>query len=614
MALGTWALQVEDPRQGVAAIQESTLPTIASGRLIVAVPTSTSEATLVNLLARCGATLDRWLPRLGLALADVPAGQEARVAAIVAADPAVDFVTEHRGSVRIADVPLDQYFPQQWGMVKVQGPAAWDLAWSDASMTVAVIDTGVNYLQQDLRDRVWYNSGETAVNPATGLRDCSQPISYNGLDDDENGYVDDCRGWNFAQPAGRDPMDGNGHGSAVAGIVAATTNNYDPIIQGYAGVAGMARHASLMALRALDNYGEGYPFDIALAIDYATTNGAKVVNLSLTLPVVNPNPYDVEILRRAVAAAQAAGVTLVAAAGNQGYEGIPYPAAFPGVLAVGASNQADARASFSNYGSRLDMVAPGVEIVSTLLGPGNQSYGLYRGTGNGTSFATPHVAGTAALVRSLRPDLSQSTVYELIRRSADDVGDPGWDPQTGWGRLNAYRAVVEAIYDLNLHLAADTASIAVGGRTPVQLQISVPELISDFGFRNRQSAIGNRQSAIGAGFGARVSFTSSLGIITPTVVTVDSTGRASALFSADVFTGTAEITATLAGISATLPVTITSGLPAALDLAANPPRIGVDGRQAVITASVRDEGGSAVTDGTAVAFTTTLGSVGPVFG
>ncbi|MCX6030199.1 MAG: S8 family serine peptidase [Chloroflexi bacterium] len=624
LLLGALALQADvDPQSAqadfamVAAV--STAGTPAPGKLVVAVASGTDEATLIALLSREGATLDRYLPRLGLALVDVPPGDEARATGALAADPQVDFVTGHRKSVRMADVPLDQYFGQQWGMVKAQGPAAWDLAWGDPSVAVAVVDTGVNYMQQDLRDRTWYNPGESAINPATGQRDCSQPISYNGVDDDENGLVDDCRGWNFSDPPGKDPMDGNGHGTAVAGIVAATTNNWDPIIQNYAGVAGMARQARVMALRVFDSYGTGYTFDIAQGMDYATASGAKIINLSLTL--VNPNPYDVEMLQRAVAAAQAAGVTVVAAAGNDNYNGIAYPAKFPGVLAVGASTEADTRASFSNYGSRLDLVAPGVGIVSTLLGPGNQSYGRYHDTGSGTSFASPHVAGVAALVRSLRPDLSQSAVYDLISRTADDVGDPGWDTQTGWGRLNAYRAVAEAIFGLDLALVAEPATIPPAGTTIIQLQISAPGPILDFRFgiadcglaiRNLQSAICNLQSGVPAGFGARVTLAASAGTITPTVVTVDGSGRASVLFSAEAFTGTAEIIATLGGVTATLPVTITSGLPATLELAAAPVRLGAGGRQAIITATVRDEGGSAVSDGAEVAFTTTLGSVSPV--
>jgi hypothetical protein len=563
------------------------------GRLVLGLPAGFSNEALRALLDRHGITLQRWLPRLGLALVSVPAGQEDFLAQALSAEPAVQFATRHRKSVSVADIPLDEYWGQQWGMVQVQGPAAWDLAWSDPAVVIAVIDTGILQSHWDLADRTWYNPGESALDPASGLRTCDTPVARNGVDDDDNGYIDDCRGYDFVV-RDNDPRDENGHGTAVAGIAAATTNNLDPYLGTYEGVAGMARQASLMALRGLDRDGYGWPIDIAEAIDYAAANGAQIINLSLTLPVINPNPYDVEILRRAVEAAQAADVLLVAASGNQGYNGIAYPAAFPGVLAVGASTQSDTRASFSNYGQRLDLVAPGVGIFSTLAA-NPHSYGRYNSSGSGTSFAGPHVAGVAGLVRGLRPDLSQSVIYELLRRTADDVGEPGWDAQTGWGRLNAYRAAAEAAAGLALSLAAEPPTVAMAGRAVLHLQVMSPA-----------------PAGGPAGLGARIALAASSGIITPTLVTADSRGRANALYSADMLTGTVQITATLAGISTTIPLTVTSGWPASLALEAVPGRIASGGHQAVITATAWDEGGSAVPDGTEVAFTATLGTVNPL--
>ena len=560
------------------------------GRLVLAVPPGAAESSVRELAARGGAALDRWLSRLGLALVRVPAGQEAHAAQLLAAQPGVDFVTAYRKSVSIADVPLDEYYPQQWGMARVSGPAAWDLAWSDPSVVIAVVDTGVNYLQWDLRDRTWFNPGESGIDPATGGRTCADPLAFNGADDDGNGYVDDCRGYDFAA-RDNDPRDGNGHGTAVAGIAAATTNNF--IYGRYEGVAGMARQASLMALRVLDDYGLGYPFNIAEAIDYAAQNGAAVINLSLTLPQ-NANPADVEQMRRAVASAQVAGVVVVGASGNQSYSTISYPAAFVDVLAVGASTPADLRASFSNYGDRLDLVAPGTGIVSTLMA-GTHSYGLYNNTGNGTSFASPHVAGVAALVRGLRPDLGQADVRELIRRTADDIDAAGWDRYTGWGRLNARAALAEAVAGLRINVEAAPAGVPVGADTTIYMQILA-------------SAPSNEP----AGRGARVALTASAGAITPTLVTVDSAGRATARFTVPMMMGTARITATLGSVSATLPVSVTSGIPATLTLQAAPARIPSGGAQATITVTVRDEGGNAVLAGTPVLFTTTLGRLDPL--
>ena len=263
------------------------------------------------------------------------------------------------------------------------------------------------------------------------------------------------------------------------------------------------------------------------------------------------------------------------------------------MLAVGASTRDDARSSFSNYGSRLDLLAPGEGIYSTLYAAGaTHSYGYYGSTGNGTSFAAPLVSGVAALVRGLRPDLGQDAVYELIRRTADDVGAPGFDPQTGWGRLNAYRAVAEAIPGLRLSLAADPPSVAVGGTSRVRVQITSP-------------------AGAAAGLGARVALTGSLGSITPTLVDGGWHGpgdgpvcggehaghggnhrdvrRAERHAAADDHLGHAGRAGAVGFAGATIP----SG-----------------GAQAVITATVRDEGGSAVLDGTEVAFTTTMGRRG----
>ncbi len=198
-----------------------------------------------------------------------------------------------------------------------------------------------------------------------------------------NGYVDDCRGWDFVFNDA-DPNDEHGHGTFVAGIASAATDNPNPEAPGsYEGVAGMGRQASLMALRVLDSGGRGYAYDIAAAIDYAIAQGAQAVNLSLTFPPTTPDSPDIDIIRRAIAAAQTAGVLVIGASGNENYNGVDYPAKLSGVLAVGASTRADTRAYFSNYGARLDLVAPGEGIFSTLWAPGQHSYGYYGSSGSG---------------------------------------------------------------------------------------------------------------------------------------------------------------------------------------------------------------------------------------
>ena len=571
----------------LAAAIRATTP----GQLVVGVAPNTDEDDLRLMLAGSGATLDAWLPNLGLARVLTPVGDELAVAETLNAEPAVDFIAPNRKLAHIADVPLDPYWPQQWGMAKVSGPAAWNLAWGDPSIPIAIVDTGILQDHWDLHSQTWYNPGESAIDPATGGRTCDTAIAHNGIDDDHNGYIDDCRGWDFVSNDA-DPQDEHGHGTIVAGIAAAATNNPAPLAPGsYEGVAGMGRQASLMALRVLDSGGVGYAFNIAAAIDYATVNGARVINLSLTFPPATSNSPDIEMLRRAIAAAQAANVLVVGASGNESYNGVDYPAKLPGVLAVGASTRQDTRAYFSNYGARLDLVAPGEGIFSTLRAPGLHSYGYYASTGSGTSFAAPHVAGTAALVCGLRPDLSQDAVYELIRRTADDVDAPGFDIFTGWGRLNANRAVSEAILGLHLALVAEPATVAAGGQTVVRLEIVAP-------------------SGAAAGMGARIALTTDLGVTEPMTVTADERGWAAAFFTAGSLSGVAHITATLGSVTSTLPVTITSGLPVQLELTAMPHFIPAGG-QAVITAKVSDEAGNPVSDGVKVSFATTLGEVAP---
>ena len=292
--------------------------------------------------------------------------------------------------------------------------------------------------------RFWVNLGESELDPQTGARTCYSDLAQNRVDDDGNGYEDDCRGYNF-DAWDPDPIDAHGHGTVVAGIAAAATNNPGHYTDGrYEGIAGMGGSAQVMILRALDAGGRGVPFNIAEAIRYAANNGASVINLSLTLGV-NYVPEDRDTLCAAADYARARGLVVVGASGNDssawGTAPVSYPAACPGVVAVGASTRSDTRASFSNGGERLDLIAPGEGIFSTLR-TGVTAYGS---GGSGTSFAAPHVAGAAALARSVRPGLREDEARDLLRRTADDLATPGFDTMTGWGRLNVARLVQAAL-------------------------------------------------------------------------------------------------------------------------------------------------------------------------
>ncbi len=240
------------------------------------------------------------------------------------------------------------YASYQWNLPKISAPAAWDKATGNPSVIVAVLDTGVNYNHEDFSGKLWTNSGE---------------IAGNNIDDDGDGYVDDVNGFDFVHdsivgglPANdaNGPLDDHGHGSLTASVVAATTNNSK-------GIAGIGWQTKVMPVKVLGTDGYGAMSDIAAGIRYATAAGAKVISMSLgAFGVSNDVATD-----SAIANAQAAGVTLVAASGNDSSNSvISYPANNPSVIAVGATDSNDARASYSNAGSQLSLVAPGSSIAS----------------------------------------------------------------------------------------------------------------------------------------------------------------------------------------------------------------------------------------------------------
>ena len=354
----------------------------------------------------------------------------------MANNPNVEWVEPNYFSF-ISDTPDDTHFPQQWGLTKVQADLAWDISHGSTDIVIAVIDTGVDHNHLDLEDNIWHNPGE---------------IPDNDLDDDGNGYEDDNIGWDFVsatmasipapydeyedvEPPDRDPMDSHGHGTGCAGIASAVTNNSR-------GVAGTAWNCKIMALRAgyktEDSKGTLLDSDSAEALKYAADNGAHVISMSWG----GGGSY---ILHTAIEYAYNAGCILIAAAGNEGNHPPPvplhYPAAYPDVIAVAASDENDNRASFSSYGPWVHIAAPGKNIYSTtfVLEPYNDTYGLW----NGTSMSTPIVAGAAALILSQNPTLMADTVLQMLLDSGDDiewtVDEIAIEPDK---RLNIYEALL----------------------------------------------------------------------------------------------------------------------------------------------------------------------------
>lgn len=327
----------------------------------------------------------------------------------------------------------------------------WDTAWlSSAALslgplarmtTVAIIDTGVDLEHPDLKPLLWRNADE---------------IADNGVDDDGNGFVDDVNGNNFLfDPSGdstpssptdtqeaeyerdRRPLDTNGHGTQVAGYALAMVSNSTF-------TAGVSWKSVCMVLKVADETGAKIKVSrIADAIRYAADNGAQVINISIG------GPFKANATRDAVEEAFAKGVVIVAAAGNESESSISFPAALPQVIAVGATDNNDVKAFFSNSGIDIDVAAPGVDVTSTFgvwastLSTGLlfQSVASSTRTGSGTSFSSPLVAGLAALLLSKEPLLTPTEVRKRIQGSADDVDLPGWDIRTGFGRINVFRTL-----------------------------------------------------------------------------------------------------------------------------------------------------------------------------
>lgn len=330
----------------------------------------------------------------------------------------------------------------------IQATNAWDITTGSTNVIVAVIDTGIRYTHRDLAAQMWHNPGE---------------IPGNQQDDDHDGYVDDVFGINVITGSG-DPNDDNGHGTHVAGTIGAAANDGNPHV-------GVAWHLQLMACKFLDANGEGYTSDAITCIDYAVTKGARLINASWGGDSYSQALFD------AIAAAGAQGVLFVAAAGNDSADNDTtpsYPCNFQldNVISVAAMDRTDKLASFSNFGSNsVHLAAPGVDIYSC-LNISDTSYGLL----SGTSMATPHVTGAAALLLAQYPS---ATPLELRQRLLDTVVlEPAYlgTTQSG-GRLNAYGAL-EAQSDgrLQVQITPNPGSGVVAGQS-LPLQIRVTDLL-----------------------------------------------------------------------------------------------------------------------------------------
>ncbi len=341
-----------------------------------------------------------------------------------------------------AALPNDPDLQKQSYLFRVNAPGAWDLLSQHTQqhqVVVAVLDTGVAIDHPDLASSIWHNPKE---------------IPGDGVDNDNNSYIDDVQGWDFitSTPDPRPKItpgysfDAVNHGTVVAGIIAAQANNA-------LGIAGAAPGVKIMPLRVLDSTGAGNTILLSQAIDYAVENGANIINLSLVGDVNDPH------LAASIDAAYRAGVAVVAASGNQEHAGVNlnasprYPVcetdSINRVIGVAAVDENGTLASFSNYGSQcIDISAPGVDFYSTAVhsdtDPAFASY--YSDGWSGTSVAAPLVSSAIALIEEVAPTISLSEVYRILLSSTASISPTNPNPSDlGKGMLDMGKAVQMAI-------------------------------------------------------------------------------------------------------------------------------------------------------------------------
>jgi subtilisin family serine protease len=372
---------------------------------------------------------------------------------------------EPNAVVRLCGIPNDVNFSNQWSLhntgqvisfqrflgkipikvhfsgtpdADIDAPEAWEIETGNPDVVIAIVDSGIDYTHPDLTANIWNNTDE---------------IPGNGIDDDTNGFIDDVMGWDFAYHDS-DPKDELGHGTLCAGIAGAVTNND-------IGMAGVCWNCSIMPVQVWNETGWGYWDDVAAAIKYAADNGADVISMSF-------GDYESQnIILDAVNYAYDKGVVLCAAAGNDNKGTEFYPAAYENVTAVAMTDPKDKRVhdnpwSGSNYGEWVDIAAPGGLIYSTMP--------TYHVTMNdeylvqnydfvlGTSFATPMVAGVAALLLSKDPSLSPNEVKSLLCKNVDPYYS---NKYIGTGRLNAYKVLADLMSDIEVNITGGLGIQAV---------------------------------------------------------------------------------------------------------------------------------------------------------
>lgn len=369
-----------------------------------------------------------------------PGQSVANALALLQADPAMEYA-EPDYLAKAAMVPTDTRYAEQWGLAKIQAEGAWDQTLGSPDVVIAVVDSGIDLAHEDLIDNLWVNPGE---------------IPGNGIDDDNNGYIDDVQGWNFLAGSG-DVLDDSGHGTLVSGIAAARINN----AKGIAGVCGLCR---TMPVKVMQPSGQVNYSDIALGINYASVKGARVINLSVG------GYAKSQMLSDAVNAALEQNIILVAGAGNDNKSDPFYPAAYPGVISVAGTDSADLKTNFSNFGDWVKISAPAANVLTTALG------GDYL-SADGTSMAAPFVSGLVGLLLSQNPVWTPAMVLNQLIHTADpiDTLNAGLEGKLGSGRINALKALEppQSILTSTGFSANGTAGGRVGLGVDSTLEVSI---------------------------------------------------------------------------------------------------------------------------------------------